>query len=265
MVLGLIMYVLLKKKLLGDIGEVPTARQAAGKDKGAPPPKLTREEKRRIAAIFLLVTFDIAFWLAFEQAGSSMNLFAFERTDRVIWGFQVPASWLQSVNPICILLFGGLFAKMWLGLARRGKEPSTPVKFAMGLFLLGAGFVVLVLGAQITDTGVKAGMFWLMAAYLLHTWGELAISPVGLSMVTKLAPLQFASLLMGSYFCGHFVSHQIAGALAASVEKIEKGELFHLLGGQADFFLIFVITSWTAGAILLLVAKPITKLMHGRG
>ncbi len=265
MALGLIMYLALKKRYLGDLGEVPLAKQVAAANKSGLPSKLTRQERDRIIAIFLMVTFDIAFWLAFEQAGSSMNLFAFERTDRHVFGFEIPASWLQSINPICILIFGGLFARMWVGLARRGREPSTPVKFALGLFLLGAGFVVLVIGARIADSGVKAGMFWLMAAYVLHTWGELAISPVGLSMVTKLAPLQFASLLMGAYFCGHFISHQIAGALAAAVERIEKGSLFHLLGGQADFFLIFVVTSWVAGILLLAVAKRISKLMHGRG
>ncbi len=265
MFLGLVMYVTMKRKYLGSIGDVPQAREAAAMAKSDRPPPLSREETRRVIALFILIAFDISFWLAFEQAGSSMNLFAFEKVDRTVFGFEVPASWFQSVNPLAILLFGGLFARLWVSLARSGREPGWPVKFAGALFLLGLGFLVLVLGARTSDAGAKAALLWLVFAYLFHTWGELALSPVGLSMVTKLAPLQFASLLMGTYWLGHFISHFIAGTLAGLVELFEKGQVFRLLGGQADFFLTFVVTSWVAATILILVRKPIMKLMHGRG
>jgi proton-dependent oligopeptide transporter, POT family len=264
MVAGLFTYVVFKRRYLGSIGDVPTARTAAQASATGTLQPLTREERDRVLAILLLVLFDIFFWLAFEQAGSSMNLYAFEKTDRTILGWTMPASWFQMVNPAIILLFGPVFARLWLRLGERGREPSTSVKFALGLLLLGGGFVFLVFGARTSDAGHKAHMIWLILAYLLHTWGELCISPVGLSMVSKLAPLKYASMMMGLYFGGHFVSHQIAGRLAGVVEKVERGEVFKLLGGQADFFLIFVVTSWVAGVLLLLLAGRITKLTHGR-
>ena len=267
MVIGLITYVILKPKYLAGIGDIPASKRAAqslAETKGDPAGPLNREEKQRVWAIFFLVLFDIMFWLAFEQAGSSMNLFAFQKVDRYVLGWQVPASWLQSVNPLAIMVFGSVFASMWVRMARRGREPSTPVKFALGLFLLGAGFLVLVFGARITDGGQKASLVWLLVTYVLHTWGELAISPVGLSMVTKLAPLKFASVLMGAYFVGHFVSHQIAGALAGSVKRFERGEIFKIFGGQADFFLVFVFTSVAAGILLLILSPKIKTFMHGR-
>jgi POT family proton-dependent oligopeptide transporter len=264
MFIGLVMYVTLKRRYLGAIGDVPQAREAAALSKSDRPPPLTREEKHRILALFVLIAFDISFWLAFEQAGSSMNLFAFEKTDRFIGSFEIPASWLQSVNPLAILIFGGLFARFWVWLARSGREPGWPVKFAGALFLLGVGFLFLVLGARTSDAGEKAALLWLVFAYVFHTWGELALSPVGLSMVTKLAPLQFASLLMGTYWLGHFISHFIAGTLAGLVEMFEKGQVYRFLGGQADFFLLFVGTSWISAIVCLLLAKPIMRLMHGR-
>jgi POT family proton-dependent oligopeptide transporter len=265
MVIGTITYVVLKRRLLGDIGDVPAARRepAAGAREARGP--LTREEKDRIAAIAILAFFNIFFWCAFEQAGSSMNFFAFERTDRMIFGlFEFKTSWFQAVNPACILIFGPLFALLWKRLADHGREPSTPVKFVLALVLMAAGFAILVVGARISDTGVKAHYLFLFAAYAFHTWGELCLSPVGLSMVTKLAPARFASLLMGIWFLSFFASDLLAGRLAGMVEQVEKGEVFRLLGGQADFFLIFVIVPLVGAALLLPLVRTLNRLMHGR-
>jgi POT family proton-dependent oligopeptide transporter len=214
--------------------------------------------------VVILAFFNIFFWSAFEQAGSSMNFFAEERTQRVIFGWEMPAPWFQSVNALTIMLCAPLFAMMWTRLAARGREPSTPHKFAMALVLVSLGFVVMVGAARASDGGMKVGPLWLVAAYVLHTWGELCLSPVGLSMVTKLAPAKFGSMMMGLWFFSFFVSDWLAGHIAGQTEKIEKGHLFTLLGGQADFFLIFVIVPLVGAAALLLLSRRIQRLMEGR-
>ena len=128
---------------------------------------------------------------------------------------EIPSSWYQSVNPFAILVFAPIFAGMWSSLGRRRREPSTAIKMVMGLFLLGVGFVFMVLGGKHADTGVLVSPIWLLAAYTFHTLGELCLSPVGLSYVTKVAPVRFASLLMGVWFLANAVANKIAGALAA--------------------------------------------------
>jgi len=168
------------------------------------------------------------------------------------------------VNSICVIVLAPLFAWLWTRLEARGIAPSTPVRFALGLFLLGSGFVVLVIGARISDGGVRVSPLWLIATYVLHTCGELCLSPIGLSMVTKLAPARFASLAMGAWFFSFFVSDLTAGFVAGTVEKVEKGQLFHLLGGQADFFLMFVISTFVAGTALLALSPVVKRLMAGR-
>jgi POT family proton-dependent oligopeptide transporter len=134
----------------------------------------------------------------------------------------------------------------------------------MGLFLVGAGFVVMVVAARLSDGGVLVSPMWLIAAYSIHTCGELCLSPVGLSMVTKLAPARFASLMMGVWFLAFFFSDLTAGLLAGTVEKIERGQVFHILGGQADFFLMFVVMSFVAGVVLIALSGTINRLMRGR-
>jgi POT family proton-dependent oligopeptide transporter len=263
MVAGLALYLSFKRRLLGDIGNVAPARQGVGGHTVADEP-LSREAKERIAAIAVLAFFNVFFWTAFEQAGSSMNFFAKERTDRVIFGSEVPVGWFQMVNPMAIVLFGPLFARMWTALGARGREPSTPMKFATALFLVSLGFAVMTFAAHFSDAGAKVGPGWLVAAYLLHTWGELCLSPVGLSMVTKLAPAKFSSLMMGVWFLSNFVSDLVAGLVAGTVEKVEKGQLYRLLGGQADFYLMFVVAPAAAGVLVLLLSSNISKLMHER-
>jgi POT family proton-dependent oligopeptide transporter len=264
MLLGLAMYLTYKQRLLPGIGDKPAARSRV--DSAEPAPKaLTQEDKHGIAAVAILAFFNIFFWSAFEQAGSSMTFFANERTDRMLFGtLEIPASFFQSINPFIIIVFAMVFARLWVVLAARGREPSIPGKFVMGLFLMATGFVVMVLAARRSDAGALVSPLWLVAAYLFHTWGELCLSPVGLSMVTKLAPRKFASLMMGAWFLSFFVSDLVAGMVAGTVEKIEKGELFHLLGGQADFFLIFVIAPVVAGCALLALSGTVRRLIHAR-
>ncbi|MGH8614373.1 MAG: peptide MFS transporter [Gammaproteobacteria bacterium] len=269
MVLGLLAYLVGKKKYLGEIGSRPATRHADVY--GIDP--LTAEEKERIAALMITAFFVIFFWLAFEQAGSSMTLFAERSTDRnapewlqaLIGGSAFPTAWFQAVNPGFILLLAPLFSLLWQRLGRRGIEPSTPFKMALGLMLLGTGFLFLVLGAQLSDQGVRVSPGWLIGAYFLHTCGELCLSPVGLSLVTKLAPLKLASTLMGVWFLATFAANLLGGYLAGALEAVQRGEFFHLLGGQADFFLIFVLTSLAASGLLLALAPFLKKLMHGRG
>lgn len=266
MVLGLAVYLALKRRFLGSVGDVPPGRRSRQPATGAklPSSPLGPDERRGIVAIAVLAFFNIFFWMAFEQAGSSMNFFAEEHTQRTFLGFRILASQYQSVNSICVLLLAPVFAWIWTRLAARGRAPSTPVQFAIALWLLGSGFVVLVIGARLADGGVRVSPLWLIATYFLHTCGELCLSPVGLSMVTKLAPARFASVMMGAWFFSMFISDLLAGLLAGAVEKVERGQFFHVLGGQADFFLMFVVSTFVAGTALLVLSPWVKRLMAGR-
>jgi POT family proton-dependent oligopeptide transporter len=260
MVVGLILYLRLKARFLPGIGLAPNAARAAA-ERGKPDAPLTAEEKRKILALLVIFFFVIFFWMAFEQAGSSMNLFAAERTRRVVLGFHFPAAWFQSVNPAIILAFAPIFASIWIALARKGREPSTPAKMVGGMALLGGGFVFMVLGAARSDGGALVSPAWLLGAYTLHTFGELCLSPIGLSMVSRLAPLKYASLFMGLWYVATSISEFLAGHLAAATDKIARGEVFHLFGGQADFFLIFVLSSVVAALGLAALTPWLKRLM----
>lgn len=284
MVAGLLLYVWGKPRYLAGIGDVPAAKKRARElaeahrargeagfrelpavpEAAAKDEPLTPEELNRIVAIFVTAFFVIFFWLAFEQAGSSMNIFAARHTERHFGGWEMPASWFQNVNSASILIFGPVFAWLWGKLGKLGREPSTPMKMAFGLFLLGGGFVFLVVGGGLSDAGALVSPFWLVAAYVFHTWGELCLSPVGLSFVTKVAPLKFASLLMGVWFLANFAANLIAGYTASLSNKVARGEVFHVFGGQADFFLIFVVSSWCAGALLLALTPWLNRLIGGK-
>jgi POT family proton-dependent oligopeptide transporter len=281
MVLGLWAYLAGRPYFLAGVGERPESqlKPAAGLPDQAVAPE-GAEERQRILAIVIMAFFVIFFWSAFEQAGASLNLYALEKTNRAVsadtwlspWlapdpstggAVSLPASWFQSLNPLFILLFAPLFSWWWGRLQRLGLEPATPVKMALGLWLLGAGFVVMVYAALRSDGGALVSPWWLVLTYLLHTWGELCLSPVGLSFVNKLAPVRLAALLMGMWFLANWAANLIAGYLTAYMGAISKGELFHILSGQADFFLLFVATSFAAGLLLLLLTPRLAKLMHG--
>ncbi len=239
---------------------------------------MPKVDRGPVATIFIFMSFNVFFWMAFEQAGSSMTLFTDRYTDTQIGTWVMPTSWFQSVNPAFIILFAPLAAGLWTMLGRRGANPSQPVKIAMGLFLLSLGFGLLVMGARtigVTGQGegekvlVKAAVWYLLGAYLLHTLGELCLSPTGLSYVTKAAPVKFVSLLMGIWFVSSFVANLGGGLIAAQTERIEKGEIalpWSLGAGtgsiQADFFFLFVVVPGAAGVVILVLSPFLKRLQR---
>jgi POT family proton-dependent oligopeptide transporter len=228
-------------------------------------------EKGPTAGIFIFMLFNAFFWIAYEQAGSTLNVFAKDSTDMVVFGWEVPASWFQAYNPLLILLIAPLFAWMWTALGRRNLDPPQAVKIALGLLLLGGGYVFMVAGAKLNATGAKVSMLWLTATYTFHTLGEMCLSPTGLSFVTRAAPARFVTLLMGMWFISSFLANLGGGIIASYVDQIEAGkiELFWYrwfkLGGRADYFLMFVISSVGAGLVILALTPVMKKLLHGKG
>jgi POT family proton-dependent oligopeptide transporter len=185
-----------------------------------------REDKRRILVIVWLFVLSAIFWSGFEQAGSSMNLFADELTNRNIMGWEMPTSWLQNVNPIFIIILAPVFGYLWTWLARRKKNPSIPLKFALGLLGLSAGFFVLAWGAAGATKEGSVAMTWLVVTYFLHTVGELCLSPVGLSSITKLAPRNRISQMMGLWFVATAIGNLFAGLTAGTLENKSASEVF---------------------------------------
>ncbi len=232
------------------------------------------EERRHVIALFIVVFFVIFFWAAYEQSGSSMNLFADKNTALpTLFGWTMPSSWFQSVNPVFILLFAPVFAAAWGGLGKRGREPSTALKMVLGLFLLGVGFLFMTAGGRRADTGALVSPMWLTLAYLFHTLGELCLSPVGLSYVTKVAPARFASLLMGAWFLANAAANKLAGALAAYTPVPGEahaqgaaglgGMLQRISAANAGFYSIFVASSFAAAALMLLCVPLLKRLTRG--
>jgi POT family proton-dependent oligopeptide transporter len=207
------------------------------------------DERKRMIALFIVVTFGAVFWLAFEQAGSSLTLFADKNTDRTLGSFLVPASWFQSIQPLAIILLAPVMAWLWRALGRRHREPSTSLKMVAGLALVGAGFLFLVVAGGPADRGVLVSPMFLVSAYLLHTVGELCLSPVGLSYVTKVAPARFGSLMMGVWFLSIAAANYLGGFLAS---------MMHEVPSLTKFFMIPVATSFGA-AILMLAMVPLLK------
>ena len=218
---------------------------------------LTHVEKQRLAVIFIMVFFTIFFWSAFEQAGSSLTLFADRETNRWIelfgWRWEMPAGYFQSLNPLFIVLLAPFFSNMWIKLAEKGKEPSSPIKFAMGLGLLAFGFVILIAAAAAYQQSGPVSVFWLVGAYFFHTLGELCLSPVGLSLVTKLAPVQFGSLMMGVWFLSSVAAGFVGGAFAGNYDAID----------HVRFFMIPTATAAGAALVLILITPKLRKWMHG--
>jgi POT family proton-dependent oligopeptide transporter len=234
---------------------------------------LVFEEKQRISVIFILAFFVIFFWACFEQAGASLTLFADAQTDRHIFGWEMPASYFQSINPLAIILLAPLFSSMWLGLNGRGMEPSSPMKMAIGLLLLSLGYVVIAFGVYGIDAATKISLWWLVILYLLHTMGELCLSPIGLSMVSKLAPARLSSLLMGTWFLANAAANKFAGTLSAlippgageEVAEVAKNPVF--MGVEINnlftFFCVFIVLSGGAAFVLFGLTRWLGKRMHG--
>jgi proton-dependent oligopeptide transporter, POT family len=223
---------------------------------------LTAKEKQHVGVIFIVCFFVIFFWSAFEQAGASLTFFAENQTQRHLGAYTVPASFFQSLNSLFVVAFAPLFAWLWLKLGRR--EPSSPTKMAMGLFMLAMGYLWIAFGVKDVGPGIKVSMIWLTGMYALHTCGELCLSPIGLSLVNQLAPFRFASLLMAVWFMANAMGNKLAGVLSALYP--DNGRTTSFLGYHMnnlhDFFMLFVFMAGAASLILFFVSKKTQKMME---
>ena len=266
MLLGQVIFNLLGTKYLGDLGTKPVGAvsdtEVAKSVKSINPE--TREvldekqERQRISVIFILLIFAVFFWAGFEQAGSSLSLYTDKYIDRSIGSFEIPTSWFQSVNPLFIVTLAPLFTLFWA--SPIGRRLTTPVKMGVGMIILGVGFLFMIgavaersANGDVDDVNNKAALMWLIMTYLLHTIGELFISPVGLSVVTKLSPPKLASVLMAVWMLSSFFANIVGGYIASYVETMGAGEVFTYIAGFVS----------VCGVLLILLNKVILKLMHG--
>ena len=215
--------------------------------------KLSREEWQRVAAIVIMAFFVLVFWMGFEQAGGTMNLFADQHTDRHLFGWEFPASYFQSLNPLLILILAPLLSSLWLRWDRSRRAISVVSKQGLGMIILGLGFIVMALAQQQAELFGRVGPGWLVAVYFLHTVGELFLSPIGLSMVTKLAPAHLVGMMMGLWFSATAVASYLAGTLEAMLKSTNI---------PLYWFLVF--SSMSAGLLLILLNPILKRMMHGR-
>ncbi len=208
-------------------------------------------EKKRISVVFILFIFSALFWSAFEQAGSSLNLFADRLSNNVIFGIEFPSSWYQAINSIFIISLAPVIGWIWIKLKKH--EPSSPTKFSFGLIFVGLGFAAIAFAATFATPEARVNPMWLVLVYLLHTIGELCLSPVGLSMVTKLSPQRVVAQMMGVWFLSLSVGNYIGGQVASLFEKLPLPQLFGA---------VFAVTG-IAGVLLIVLTKPIKNLMGG--
>ena len=279
MILGLFCYQFLRPKYLAGVGLSP-AEVAARKEFDAPSAskvdqdELTRplnsvDVQRILVILILAFVGNIFFWAAFEQAGSSMNVFAKQNTDRTLFGLEFPATWYQSVNALTIVICAPFFSLLWVWLDKRNANPSTPVKFAIGLWLLGLSFIAMVFGALEAQGGNLAGPHWLLITYIVYTWAELCLSPVGLSVVTKLAPAKLQSLMMGAWFFSFSLANLAGGLMAYFSTKFKPGEngepaeASFILEGLPGFYLLLVLLPIGAGFVIFALSPVLKRMMHG--
>ena len=257
MALGLIQYVL-GQKYLKHIGNFLGASENNHDIELIKKP-LTKEEKDRVIVLFISFLLVIVFWGAFEQAGGLMNIYASEKTNRILSfslpyiGNEVPASWFQSLNAMFIIFLGTTVASIWAKRKLKSKVSTSLFKMIIGLIIMGTGFLFMSAASTEHDTSGASAMYWLVLAYLFHTVGELCISPVALSFITKLAPVKYASIMMGVYFAMTGFGNKLAGLLGESAESM--GE-FKIFTGIAVFCVLF-------GSIVLLFRKKLEVLTHG--
>jgi POT family proton-dependent oligopeptide transporter len=207
------------------------------------------EERKRLLLITVLFVASCIFWMAYEQAGSTLNLFAERSTDNTILGHAFPASWYQALTPMFIILFAPVFAVLWTRLGRR--DPSSPTKFAIALFLLGLGFAVMIGAAGAAAAGARVSPLWLVVSYWLQTMGELCLSPVGLSAMSKLAPVRIAGLIMGVWYLSISVGNYMAGMASSVYETMPLTTLFTIV----------TVTAVAAGLVLALLVRPMRRML----
>ena len=225
------------------------------------------EERDRLIVVGILILFSLIFWALFEQAGSSLNILTDRGVDRVIFGWEVPASMFQSLNAGFIFTIAPLFAMLWIALAKRNMEPSTPIKFSIGIVLVGLGFLSLVYGMKSSE-GLQTGVFWIILIYFLHTLGELCLSPVGLSSVTKLSPQRIVGFMMGMWFFASAAGNYVAGLIAKATASESSGnssEIFDNIQKQSfmDVYTDVGLMAIGCGILLAVITPILKKLMHG--
>ena len=225
------------------------------------------DERDRLIVVGILILFSLIFWALFEQAGSSLNILTDRGVNRVIFGWEVPASMFQSLNAGFIFTIAPLFAMLWIALAKRNMEPSTPIKFSIGIIFVGLGFLALVYGMRSSE-GLQTGVFWIILIYLLHTLGELCLSPVGLSSVTKLSPQRIVGFMMGMWFFASAAGNYVAGLIARATASDSSGvsnDVFDLTQKQSfmDVYTDVGLMAIGCGIFLAILNPILKKLMHG--
>lgn len=229
-------------------------------------PSLTKIEKDRLWVIILIMIFVIFFWMCFEQAGASLTFFADAQTNRHVFGWEMPASYFQSFNAGFIVILAPIISAMWVWFAKKGKEPVAPYKQSLGLAFLAFGYLVIAMGAKNIPEG-GASIIFLTGLYFLHTIGELFLSPIGLSMVNKLTPGRFTSLMMGIWFLAVATGNKLAGAMSSLYPDPAVPTHPHFLGMEIDslytYFMIFVGFAGAASIILFFLCRKLHKMMHG--
>ena len=247
MLAGALIYKFYQNKFLGNCGILPSSKIENEKQT-----KLTKHQKNRIFALFALMFFTIAFWICFEQAGSSLTLFAQYCTNRTFLGHNIPTGYFQSLNPLYIIIFAPFVSLLWTYLRSKKQEPSSVTKFVIALFLMSFAFIIMAIAGNLSAISTVSPL-WLVIVYCIMTMSELCISPIGLSLVSKLAPVQFLSVLMGSWFLTCFFGNLLAGFLGGKYGTISNAALFLILAGISS-----------TAAIILLLFVPIIKKSIGK-
>lgn len=263
MLASTLIFYLLKNKYLMDyegnaIGTRPKLQEKTERQ------QLTRKEKQHIVVIFIIAAFVIFFWAAYEQAGVSLTYFADQQTDRHIFGWEMPTSYFQSFPAIFVVLLAPFMNLAWEVLRRFGHEPSSVMKQAVGLAFLSIGYMLIAFGVKDLDPNVKVSMLWLTGLYFIHTLGELSLSPIGLSLVSKLSPKHLASLMMGIWFMSTAVSNMLAGQLATLYPDGSSKSLFGIIeiASLHDFFMMFVVLSGVAAIALACISPLLNRMMR---
>lgn len=263
MLASTLIFYLLKNKYLMDyegnaIGTRPKLQEKTERQ------QLTRKEKQHIVVIFIIAAFVIFFWAAYEQAGVSLTYFADQQTDRHIFGWEMPTSYFQSFPAIFVVLLAPFMNLAWEVLRRFGHEPSSVMKQAIGLAFLSIGYMLIAFGVKDLDPNVKVSMLWLTGLYFIHTLGELSLSPIGLSLVSKLSPKHLASLMMGIWFMSTAVSNMLAGQLATLYPDGSSKSLFGIIeiASLQDFFMMFVVLSGVAAIALACISPLLNRMMR---
>ena len=258
-----LIFYLLKNKYLMDyegnaIGTRPKLQEKTERQ------QLTRKEKQHIVVIFIIAAFVIFFWAAYEQAGVSLTYFADQQTDRHIFGWEMPTSYFQSFPAIFVVLLAPFMNLAWEVLRRFGHEPSSVMKQAIGLAFLSIGYMLIAFGVKDLDPNVKVSMLWLTGLYFIHTLGELSLSPIGLSLVSKLSPKHLASLMMGIWFMSTAISNMLAGQLATLYPDGSSKSLFGIIeiASLHDFFMMFVVLSGVAAIALACISPLLNRMMR---